>query len=391
MTQTLAPGPPARAHDNDQNDRVTRLVLTYGPMILRDARRYTSCAADAEDAYHAALETLLTKSPSDNERDLVPWLRTVVRNKALDIRRAQRRIVEVPAETLATAVPTQDALPEEELSRAVDADLGAEALERLTADQARCLLAYAEGNSYAEIVTLTGFSARKVARCMQEGRRAFVTRVTQIESGSECERIELLLQRIADGDACARAEARPHLRNCAGCRATLHAYREAPSRVAALFPVGAVVASVSVTSEPITQVASVWDHLASAWAGAQDRYYGYLASVHQWLEVGIAKKIGVAALTAAALTAGGAAVHEGITGEGTRPSDRMSAPMTGVLHAKRSIKPFKAPSARSGARRARKLNRLAHGPAAPSARRAAATPSAPPADDGTTEFLPEFR
>jgi hypothetical protein len=75
---------------------------------------------------------------------------------------------------------------------------------------------------------------------LREGRKSFLERFEGIESGVECERWQPVLSAIADGRATAAqlTEARPHLRNCLACRATLRG--QVPSRrpLAAMLPVG---------------------------------------------------------------------------------------------------------------------------------------------------------
>ena len=54
------------------------LLARHGSQILATARRYAATPEDAEDAYQRGLEILLTKAPTADEDDLVPWLKTVV-------------------------------------------------------------------------------------------------------------------------------------------------------------------------------------------------------------------------------------------------------------------------------------------------------------------------
>ncbi len=395
MTETSTPGSQSGAktdkHSYDVNEAAARLVLAYGPIILRDARRYSACTEDAEDAYQRALLILMTKGPEGEEEDLVPWIRTVVRNESLAIARKHRQAAEVPIEPITEAIPALDDLPDEAASDAFEADLGAEALERLTPDQARCLLAYSRGHSYTEIAALTGFSARKVARCMTDGRRAFARRVTDIESGAECRRVEPLLQRMADGDSYAHVEARPHLRNCAGCRATLRDYREAPSKLAAFFPAALLVPATQAAEAPDAGfVAGAQDGITAVWHSAQEKVGLWFGGLHNWIEAGRAKKYAAATLAAAALTAGGVAVTHGVDGD-----DRGSVePNTGVRFTGRLFDPIDAPPVKSHPRRPVRRHRTVSTPAprpAPRPRPPAPVTPAEPIGDGSQEFTPEGR
>src|SRR5258708_1530915 len=51
--------------------------------LRRHARRYSMCAADAEDACQRGLEILLTKAPTADRVELRAWLFTVVKHEAL--------------------------------------------------------------------------------------------------------------------------------------------------------------------------------------------------------------------------------------------------------------------------------------------------------------------
>jgi RNA polymerase sigma factor (sigma-70 family) len=212
------------------------LLERHGAQIMGTARRYSLSSEDAEDAFQRGLEILLTKAPSTEEDDLVPWLKTVVKHEAFAIRK-QRQRAELAGDRelwagLAPAAHTQ-AERQERLR------VGAEAISRLKPQEIRCLLLRAEGYSYKQICEETGFTYTKVNRCLAEGRKAFLDRVAGIEAGAECDRLAPLLSRLADGEATAEdmAALRPHMRSCLSCRAALREYRGAPSRVAALLPV----------------------------------------------------------------------------------------------------------------------------------------------------------
>jgi DNA-directed RNA polymerase specialized sigma24 family protein len=60
------------------DDAALALLARHGAQILATARRYAATPEDAEDAYQRGLEILLTKAPTADEAELVPWLKTVV-------------------------------------------------------------------------------------------------------------------------------------------------------------------------------------------------------------------------------------------------------------------------------------------------------------------------
>jgi hypothetical protein len=83
-----------------------------------------------------------------------------------------------------------------------------------------------------------------VNRSLTEGRRAFLKRVANIESGAECDRLTPLISKVADGEASGAEmrQVRPHIKNCLACKATLREYRATPSRLAGLVPPVVVLA-----------------------------------------------------------------------------------------------------------------------------------------------------
>src|SRR3954453_2928783 len=120
---------------------------------------------------------------------------------------------------------------------------------------------------------------RKGNRCLTEGRGWFLHRVERVEAGAECERLALLLSALADGQATARdmAVLRPHLRTCLTCRAALRDAREMPARVAAVAPVGFVLAL-----------------LRSCWNRTQDRLVSIVVRGQDVLEAASTHKLAAA-------------------------------------------------------------------------------------------------
>jgi RNA polymerase sigma factor (sigma-70 family) len=220
------------------NPAALALIEKHGAAILSTARKYSLSAEDAEDAYQRGLEILLTKAPSTDEDDLVPWLKTVVKHEAFAIRRHRKRTLLVGDEQQLMDPTSQEPPAELHAERLERLRLGAEAMSRLKPQEIRCLVLRAEGYSYAEIAAATGWSLTKVNRSLTEGRSAFRRRVAGIEAGAECERLAPLVSRLADGEASSEdlRALRPHLRGCLSCRATLRDYREAPSWVAGAMP-----------------------------------------------------------------------------------------------------------------------------------------------------------
>ena len=150
---------PSRA---EVDPAAVELIRRHGSQVMGTARRYSATREDAEDAYQRAVEILLTRAPSTNADELVPWLKTVVKHEAFALRR-QRARQGVPSqadalEPLAGASPG----PAELAERRERLRVGAEALRRLKPQEVRALTLKAQGLSYQEICAATGWTYTKV-------------------------------------------------------------------------------------------------------------------------------------------------------------------------------------------------------------------------------------
>jgi RNA polymerase sigma factor (sigma-70 family) len=270
-------------------------VAQHGATLKRVGRRYSLCAADAEDAYQRTLEILLTKAPLDRGRDLLAWSKTVVKHEALAIRRNRERLLgtaRAPGEEHRdpiALIPSGEDGPAERLERREEVARSREALRALKPAELRALTLLAEGYTYAEIGEITGFSRTKVNRCLAEGRERFRSLVSRGEDGRRCAEMGLLLSPFCDGETGPEetAAVREHLRACAGCRATVLAYRLAPARVAVLAP--ALPASRSLLERVQELLLGAQARLPGLGGGAD-------ASVAQVATGGGARGVGVAGL-----------------------------------------------------------------------------------------------
>lgn len=375
-------------------DRVAAdLVDRHGEMIMLDALEFSATHEDAEDAYQRSLELLLTKAPSHDPNQLVPWLRTVVRNEAHRIRRARRR-----HDTGLTPPEDFDEIEHEGRNPADTAEavsrvqMGFEALGRLKQDQIRCLLAQAEGLEYDEIADATGFTRRKVSRCIEHGRAAFTRRFDEIAKGSECERMQPLIGRVLKADADAALQLRPHIRHCLACRRQLRDRQAAHRQLAALMPPALVV-----TGGPPPTLA---DRVGEAISGLLDRLAVKLFGVENWSEIGPLRKMAAVVTIVALAVGGGVLVKNGLGGgspfpRGAEGGARGAASTTvvrGELIGDR-IKPSRR-LRRGTLSRRRKPAKRTNPTSAPSpAPQIQATPqpeppSPEPVDDGSAEFAP---
>ena len=242
-TRSVRRQPAARATAADA--RVSQLVTHHERSLMRVAQHWSLCREDALDAYQRALEIYIRRLDSLDPATEIAWLKVVVKHEALAVRR--QRAESVPVDELDLETHAADAQrPVDDLLAARErVSRSAEALRRIKPDEARALMLKAQGLSYQEIGERLSWTYTKVNRCITEGRARFLKVYAEIEAGAECERFAPTLAALVGGTAAADAllELRPHIRNCATCRATvreLHATRLA--RLAALWPLPVLLA-----------------------------------------------------------------------------------------------------------------------------------------------------
>jgi DNA-binding CsgD family transcriptional regulator len=263
----------------------------------------------------------------------------VTKNEALQIIRERSRtdhpsIDEIDGEFEHTE-PSVDELWE----HAVEVSHRIEALGAVSTDEVRCLLLMAEGQNYKEIAGQTGYSSRKIQRCLSKGRRKMAARVEAIETGSECERVEALLEDAIDGDVDALRAARPHLRNCPACRATLRDLRTAPRRLAAVMPVGALAIDADETGAAIDSAHGLVGDIG-------DRLATQFHALHNWIEVGGAKKAAAVVALATAVAGGGSVAGIELARDDTaRPATSAASAVRTVRNAARAVVTFPAAGA----------------------------------------------
>ena len=150
---------PARA---EAEPAVVALLRRHGGRLMAVARRYSSTREDAEDAYQRAVEILLTRPPSTDPADLLPWMKTVVKHEAYAVGKQRTRHGTPSEAEQIEPFAGMAASPAELVERRDRLRLGAEALGRLKPQEVRALLLRAEGLSYREICAATGWSYTKV-------------------------------------------------------------------------------------------------------------------------------------------------------------------------------------------------------------------------------------
>ena len=134
----------------------------YEGPLLRYAVRFTGNVEEARDVVQDTFVKLCTADRARVDDHLAPWLFTVCRNRALDIRRKERRmnpLTEDQAQTLASADPVPSATAEhrDEYRRVI------RALDTLPKKHQEVIrLKFQEELSYKEISEVTGLTVSNV-------------------------------------------------------------------------------------------------------------------------------------------------------------------------------------------------------------------------------------
>jgi RNA polymerase sigma factor (sigma-70 family) len=290
---------------------IETIARNSGP-LKQTARRYSLCKEDAEDAHQRAMEILLTKAPTDQPRELIRWTHTVVKHEALAIRRNRERLlggVPTTAEgeggDWVEMIPASGDGPDVRVERRERIARSREALQTLKPAELRALTLLAEGYSYAEISSITGFTPTKVNRSLAEGRERFRKMLAHSEDGGRCTEMGAILSAFCDGEASAEevAAVREHLRACGSCRAAMRAYRATPGTVAALAP--ALPISRSLLDRAHEAFAGLTSRLPGGGGGTADSTVAQVAAAGGTRGAGMAALAKLLAICAG--TAGGAA------------------------------------------------------------------------------------
>ncbi len=146
----------------DPGARTAALVAEHGPALLRVARRVSLCADDAHDAFQRALEIYLRRLETIDPRTEAAWMRVVVRNEALAVRKSRSQLVGSDEVDFDSHVDHHQRSAQERLESAERVSRSTEALRGLKPDEARALLLKAEGLSYGEIGEQLGWTYTNV-------------------------------------------------------------------------------------------------------------------------------------------------------------------------------------------------------------------------------------
>jgi RNA polymerase sigma factor (sigma-70 family) len=331
--------------DAQARDLVMQVVARHADSLLKTARRHSLCADDAQDAYQRTMEIFVRRAPTLDPERAYKWVHTVCKHEAMTVRRQRQQLVSSEEPDFDGEEARHLPSPEERLVSFDRLRRSAEALQRLKPHELRALWLKAEGFSYAEICEQTGWTHTKVNRCIAEGRRAFMERYAGIEEGAECERWLPLLAAIVDGEASPDQllEARPHLRNCPACRATVREMHSTTAPLAALVPVALAPAATTQVHEPASSaLVRLYEALTG---GIHERAMSAGLKLQAAAEAASAGKLAAVAASAAAIAGGGAVVVD--TARTAHPEATAARAVRTTAAARVSASPRAVPTGRT--------------------------------------------
>ena len=288
---------------------ILRTVAAHADSLLRTARRHSICLDDAQDAYQRGLEIFMAHADRLDAARAPGWLHVVVKREAQAIRESRKKLVGHSDVDFDAHEASRLPSPEEQLLTFDLISRSAEALQRLKPQELRALWLKAQGHSYNDIGTITGWSYTKVNRCLTEGRKSCLERYAGIESGAECERWMPVISAMVDGEATPQQilELRPHLRNCPGCRATLKALHDSSKPLAAVLPIPLVAAATGSLEHISNLFMRAYEAIAG---GLHERAVHSVTKAQAAVEAAAAGKVAAVAASAAAVAGGGYATVE---------------------------------------------------------------------------------
>lgn len=137
-------------------------VAQYGDALTRYATRLLGDADRARDVVQEAFVRLCRQDMAALDGRVGPWLFTVCRNRALDIRRREKRVVNVGDAPLAGESDDRPG-PADSAARAETAGRVLALLSDLTERQQEVVrLKFQEGMSYRQIARVTGLTVSNV-------------------------------------------------------------------------------------------------------------------------------------------------------------------------------------------------------------------------------------
>ncbi len=148
---------------------ITTALDRHGGDLARYALRFLHDHSRAQDVVQETFLRLCQQQQAELDGRLVPWLFTVCRNVALDVRRKEQKMSSLIEEGVATISSSQPP-PSEQAERTELAGQVLELLARLPENQQEVIrLKFQQGLSYKEISSVTGLSVTNVGFLIHTG------------------------------------------------------------------------------------------------------------------------------------------------------------------------------------------------------------------------------
>lgn len=155
---------------NDK-DWVRDALTRYEGPLLRYVQRITGNLESARDVVQDAFLKLCTSPPAKVKGHEAPWLYTVCRNRALDVRRKESRMNPI-TEPMMAVEASADPSPSEALERRETESQVLACLSLLPEKQQEAIrLKFQDGLSYKEISAITGNTVSHVGVLIHNGMK----------------------------------------------------------------------------------------------------------------------------------------------------------------------------------------------------------------------------
>jgi RNA polymerase sigma factor (sigma-70 family) len=163
--------------DTDTSSWVRELLAEYQGALVRYAQHITSDLELARDAVQDTFLRLCSQDPKQLAGRIAPWLFTVCRNRALDLKRKERRMK--PLED-AHAIPTEaEDSPQKQAERREEMTNISRMMSQLPTNQQEVMrLKFQNGLSYKEISEVTGLTVSNVGFILHTAIRSMRKQLT---------------------------------------------------------------------------------------------------------------------------------------------------------------------------------------------------------------------
>jgi RNA polymerase sigma factor (sigma-70 family) len=191
---------------------------------------------DAQDAVQNTMIKAMRALPGERRQmQLKPWLYRIAHNEAVELRRRERPVEELPVTVDDASALTDERAEENGRLRTLLADI-ADLPER---QRASLVLREVNGLGFGEIGAALGTSPGAVRQALYEARRA----LGEMDNGRDM-RCDVAARMVSDADGRSRDRGvRAHLRECSPCRRFQTEIKERGRTLAAISPMPAIAAA----------------------------------------------------------------------------------------------------------------------------------------------------